>query len=92
MLVKLWIYKVFWTFDIKQVCIYVCVQARPLVYAYLELTKKMICSSSKKSLKNKAYYFLVGAEFPIQYLVQSITEKEAKLHIVIGLEQHHSCL
>lgn len=52
----------------------------------------MICSSSKKSLKNKAYYFLVGAEFPIQYLVQSITEKEAKLHIVIGLEQHHSCL
>lgn len=56
------------------------------------INKKMICSSSKKSLKNKAYYFLVGAEFPIQYLVQSITEKEAKLHIVIGLEQHHSCL
>lgn len=34
-----------------------------------ETNKEMIFSSGKKSLKNKTYYFLVGIEFPIQYLV-----------------------
>lgn len=93
MLVKLWKYGV-WKLDIRdyRVCVRVHVPAHPLVHTYLELTKKMICYSSKKSLKNKACYFSFGAEFPTQYLVQNIIAREAKLHIVIGLAQHHSWL
>ena len=45
------------------VCVCVCLHEYPLVHPYLEL--KMICSSSKKSLRNKTYYFLLGAELPI---------------------------
>lgn len=68
------------------VCVYTCTSFSS---SLLGANKNMIYSSNKKSLKNKTYYFPLGAEFPIQYLVESIIETEAKLYIVIDLEQHH---
>lgn len=93
MLVKLWKYGV-WKLDIRDyVCVHACACAGTFFSSYLPGTnKEMICYSSKKSLKNKACYFWFGAEFPIQYLVQNVIAIEAKLHIVIGLAQHHSWL
>lgn len=53
---KLWKYKIFWTFDIKQVCIYVCVHAHLLVYPYLELIKRWFILLAKSSWKTNLLF------------------------------------